>query len=70
MPTLRVPLLLFVLTLMTGACQRPCRELADTLCSQPGTDERTCEAWRDRTGRVPTSTCELALRTWKRDRTR
>ncbi len=67
----RLPGLLFAtaLALLPG-CDRPCRELADTLCSQPETDEATCDAWRERTGRVATQTCELALRTWKRDRTR
>ena len=63
-----LPLVVSLLAL--AACDRPCRELADTLCSQPGTDERTCDAWRERTSRVPTQTCESALRTWKRDRTR
>ncbi len=62
-------LLPFALSLSTG-CERSCHDLADTLCSQPGTDERTCEAWRERTSRVPVQTCELALRSWKRDRTR
>lgn len=63
--------ILLVILILTGlGCNRPCRELADTLCSQPGTDEQTCNAWRERTSRVPTQTCESALRTWKRDRTR
>ena len=62
--------LLVIFALSGVACDRPCRELADALCSQPGTDERTCDAWRARTSRVPTQTCESALRTWKRDRTK
>jgi hypothetical protein len=66
-----LPLLIVAPALLAiAACDRPCRELADTLCSQPGTDERSCEAWRERTSRVPTQTCESALRTWKRDRTK
>ncbi len=71
MRVLRIPGsgLLLALALLAG-CNQPCRELADTLCSQTGTDERTCDAWRERASRVPTQTCELALRTWKRDRTR
>lgn len=67
--TMAVSLLPIAVAASVG-CQRPCRELADTLCSEPGTDAPTCEAWRERTGRVPAETCELALRAWKRDRTR
>ncbi len=56
--------------LFTGGCSNPCEELANRLCATPGCEPAQCERWHERTGRVPTETCEAGLRSLDRERIR
>ena len=53
-----------------AACDRPCATLADRLCEAAGSDDHACEAWRERVGRVPASTCIAGLKALDRERVR
>lgn len=65
----RLALLGLLVLLSTGtACQRPCKTLADRLCEAAGSDDQACERWKERVGRVSTSTCEAGLRALDRQR--
>lgn len=59
-----------IFCLFSYGCERPCKQLADELCRQTGSDDRACEEWKERTSRVPSHTCEVGLRAINQGRTR
>lgn len=65
-----LPPLVAFFCLFSVGCERPCKQLADELCRQTGSDDRACEEWKDRTSRVPSHTCEVGLRAINQGRTR
>ena len=58
------------LSLASVGCSNPCEDLANRLCATPGCEPAQCERWHERTGRVPTETCEAGLRSLDRERIR
>lgn len=51
-----------------AGCDRPCKRLADQLCSRNANDDAACERWKERIARVSPETCETGLRLLDRER--
>jgi len=67
---LAAAILMLAICAASAGCSNPCEDLANRLCASPGCEAAQCERWHERTGRVPTETCEAGLRSLDRERIR